>query len=85
MNKEYNIQFFETIEEAFNYQNIQGGTLYISGKDSKTQYEYDIAHYIAEAPEEETRRFIVVDDYIREIIERPCFNLKGRGRSNESI
>lgn len=76
MNDEYNIKFFETLEEAFQYQNTQGGALYISGNNSNTQYEYDIAAYIAEAPEDEQRRFIVVDDYIQEIIERKCIKLK---------
>ena len=49
----YNIKFFDTLEDAFNYQNAHGGTLYISGEGSATQYEYDITAYIAEAPEDE--------------------------------
>lgn len=69
---EYNIYFFDTLEDAFNYQNIHGGALYISGNDSKTQFEYEIAEYLAEV-EEPQGKYVVVDNFIRSVIERECF------------
>lgn len=73
MNNEYNIKFFGTLEEAFSYQNEQGGALYIKGEASATSYEYEIAEYLAEAEDEGQGRFVVVDNFIRSVIERECF------------
>lgn len=69
MSNEYNIKFFDTLEEAFLYQNEQGGALYIKGEASATSYEYEIAEYLAEV-EEVQGRFVVVDNFIRSVIER---------------
>lgn len=69
----YNIQFFDTLEDAFGYQNEQGGALYIKGDNSTTNFEYSIAEYLAGAEDEEQGRFVVVDNFIKSVIERECF------------
>lgn len=82
MNYNNNIKFFATLGEAMEYQNgIEGGALYVSGNNSKTQFEYDIAAYILGIEEEKELeklgRFCVVDEFTRaRVIERPCFIIK---------
>jgi hypothetical protein len=75
---EYNIQFFKTPEAAFKYQNEHGGTLYVANPEDELS-EYSIAAYLAEIEDEEELaklgRFVVVDEFVRSIIERPCLKI----------
>ena len=75
---DYNIKFFDTPEAAFEYQNEHGGTLYVANPEDKLS-EYEIAAYLAEIEDEEELaklgRFVVVDEFVRSIIERPCFKI----------
>jgi hypothetical protein len=71
-----NIKFFDALEDAFKYQNEHGGALYISGNNSATQIEYELATYLTGLPDEEIEklaRFCVADERTKSIIERPCF------------
>lgn len=70
------IKFFNTLADAFNYQNEHGGALYISGNNSATQIEYELATYLTGLPDEELEklgRFCVADERAKSIVERPCF------------
>lgn len=78
MKYSYNINFFDSLEEAFIFQNEHGGTLYIKGEDSKTDIEYTIATYLTNIDDEEELeklgKYVVVDDFVRyRVIERNCF------------
>lgn len=42
------IHFFVTLEQAFKYQNKNGGVLFINKRESQTKWKYDIAAYVAE-------------------------------------
>jgi hypothetical protein len=77
MNNEYNIKFFDTAAEAFNYQNTHGGALYVKGED--TDINYEIATYLTYIDDEEELaklgKYVVVDSFVESIIERKCFTL----------
>jgi hypothetical protein len=68
----YDIHYFELLEDAFDYQNKHGGTLYTR---SRNPIEYEITEYLAEIDEAQ-ECFVVVEDFVRDIIERPCFKIK---------
>lgn len=68
----YDIHYFELLEDAFDYQNKHGGTLYTR---SRNPIEYEITEYLSEI-EDERFRFVVVDEFVRSIIERPCPRIK---------
>ena len=55
------ILFFETIEQAFEYQNVNGGVLYVNRKRNPTKWKYDVAAYVAEISDsyKRQRRFCV--------------------------
>lgn len=66
------IFFFETVEQAFEYQNTNGGVLFINKKDSETKYQYEIAAYVAEISDsyKRQRRFCVCIGDIENMLDK---------------
>jgi hypothetical protein len=50
------IFFFETVEQAFEHQNENGGVLFINKKESETKWKYDIAAHVAEISDSYKRK-----------------------------